>query len=127
MTAQCDPVVEFYELVQGSPSVLGRLMQIAAFWNSETGRYERGLSDRYRTSEMDKALTRWHRAFFVDWLSSSLSEKERDAAVYWASSASTREPGKKLRDLGEGAIPPLVRAEERQLFLQDMAFLQALL
>jgi hypothetical protein len=36
-------------------------------------------------------------------------------------------PGKTIRELGEAAIPPLVRAEERRFFIQDLTFIQAML
>lgn len=127
MLTQRDPVVEFYEAVQKTPSIFGRLISIADCWNPQTGRYERGLPDSHRNEEMDKALARWHHAFFVEWLSSSLAEKERDVVIYWANADSVRKQGKKLREVGEAAIPPLVRSEERALFLQDLAFIQALL
>jgi hypothetical protein len=127
MTALRDPTVELYELILRNPSVFGRLVHIAGLWNGETGRYERGLPERLRTAEIDKALSRWHQAFFVDWLAQSLAEKERDISLYWAHVGGTRDQVKKIRESGEAAIPPLVREEERRLFLQDLAFIQALL
>ena len=127
MTALRDPTVELYELILRNPSVFGRLIHIAGLWNSETGRYERDLPERFRTSEIDKALSRWHQAFFVDWLAQSLAEKERDVSLYWKNVGGTRDDVKKIREAGEAAIPPLVREEERRLFLQDLSFIQALL
>ena len=121
-----EPAIELYELIAKNPSVFGRLIHIASLWNPETSRYERGLPERYRSVPgIDTTLAKWHQAFFLEWLSQSLTEKERDVAMYWNSGA--REQGKKIREIGQAAIPPLVRSEERQFFLQDLAFLQALL
>jgi hypothetical protein len=125
MVGQGNPVVELYELVLQNPSLLGRLIYISGLWNPEGSRYDKGLPDRFRGAETDKALARWHHSFFIDWLSLSLTEKERDVALYWRGAGSA--VGKSLREIGEAAIPPLVRSEERKFFLQDLTFIQALL
>ena len=127
MVGRTNPVVELYELVLQNPSHFGRLIYIAGLWNSEAGRYDKGLPDRVRGAETDKALARWHQTFFVDWLSLSLTDKERDVALYWNSLGGDRAGMKTVREIGEAAIPPLVRAEERKFFLQDLTFIQALL
>ena len=119
-----NPVVELYELVLRNPSLFGRLVHIANLWNPETSRYDRNLPDRFRGPEVDKALARWHQTFFLEWLAHSLVEKEKDAALYWKSNGGN---GKTLREVGEAAIPPLVREEERKFFLQDLGFIQAML
>jgi hypothetical protein len=41
--------------------------------------------------------------------------------------SSNRDQGKTIRQVGEAAVPPLVRAEERKLFIQDLTFIQAML
>ena len=122
---QGSPVVELYELVLQTPSLLGRLIYIAGLWNPETSRYDRGLPDRFRGVETDKALARWHQTFFVEWLSQTLTDKERDVALYWRSLGGNQR--KTIRELGEAAIPPLVRSEERKFFIQDLTFIQAML
>ena len=126
MVGHSNPVVELYELVLQNPSLFGRLIYIAGLWNPETSRYDRGLPDRFRSPETDKALARWHQSFFLDWLSQSLAEKERDVALYWRSPGS-RDQAKTVREMGEAAIPPLVRSEERKFFVQDLTFIQAML
>jgi hypothetical protein len=126
MVGHGNPVVELYETVAQNPSLFGRLIYIAGLWNPETSRYDRGLPDRFRGTDTDKALARWHRTFFLEWLSQSLTEKERDVALYWRRSEDRHE-SKTIREIGEAAIPPLVRAEERKFFLQDLTFIQALL
>lgn len=127
MVGQGNTVVELYELVLQNPSLFGRLIYIASLWNPENSRYDKGLPDRFRGQETDKALGRWHHAFFIEWLSLSLAEKERDVAVYWKNEGGRGASGRSVREIGEGAIPPLVRAEERKFFLQDLTFIQALL
>jgi hypothetical protein len=126
MVGHTNPVVELYELVLQTPSLFGRLIYIAGLWNPETSRYDRGLPDRFRSVETDKALARWHQSFFIDWLSQSLTEKERDVSLYWTN-LGRPENARTIREIGEAAIPPLVRAEERKFFLQDLTFIQAML
>jgi len=127
MAVTANAVVELYELVLQNPSLFGRLIYIAGLWNPELSRYDKGLPDRFRNADTDKALARWHKSFFIDWLSLSLAEKERDVALYWRSLAGDQKGMKTLREIGGPAIPPLVRDEERKFFLQDLTFLQALL
>ena len=124
MAGPSAPLVELYDLVIQHPSLFGRLIYIANLWNPQTSRYDLGLPERFRSPETDQALAKWHYAFFVEWLSLPLPEKERDIALYWRSGPA---PGKTIRELGEGAIPPLVRAEERTFFLQDLTYIQAML
>ena len=125
MTASLgNPVVELYELVLSNPSLFGRLVHIASLWNPATSRYDRDLPDRFCGPEVNKALARWHQTFFLEWLAWTLAEKEKDVALYWKSNSGN---GRTLREAGEAAIPPLVREEERKFFLQDLAFLQAML
>ena len=126
MVGYTNPVVELYELVIQTPSLFGRLIYIAGLWNPETSRYDRGLPDRFRGVETDKALARWHQSFFIDWLSQSLTEKEKDVSLYWRN-LGARDNGKTIREIGEAAIPPLIRSEERKFFLQDLTFIQAML
>jgi len=125
MVGQGNAVIELYDLVLKNPSLFGRLIYIAGLWNPEASRYDKGLPSRFRGAEADKALARWHHTFFIDWLSLSLTEKERDIALFWRTIAD--QGGKTIREIGEAAIPPLVRSEERKFFLQDLTFIQALL
>ena len=89
MTARVDPVIELYEIILKSPSVFGRIVQIAGLWNPAASRYELGLPERFRVPGVDQALAKWHQAFFLQWLSQSLTEKERDVAIYWAASGAS--------------------------------------
>ena len=122
-----DPLVELYELLLQKPSLLGRIIFIANLWNPETHRYDRGLADRFHSSAASNALARWHQMFFVEWLSQSLEEKERDVKQYWQSLGGSRDQIKPIKDQSEAAIPPLVRDEERKLFLMDLSFIFAVL
>ena len=122
-----DPLVELYELLLQKPSLLGRIIYIANLWNPETSRYDRGLPDRFRFNAASNALARWHQMFFVEWLSQPLEEKERDVKQYWQSLGGSREQIKGMKDQSEAAIPPLVREEERRLFLMDLSFIFAVL
>jgi hypothetical protein len=128
MADQNDPVIELYELLLQNPSLFGRLIYIAGLWNPQTSRYDRGLPDRFRgRPEVEKALSNWHSAFFVEWLSLPLPETERDVALHWRSDGGSRDQIKTIREHGESAIPPLVRTEERKFFIQDLTFILATL
>ena len=127
IAGQGNAVVELYELLLQNPSRFGRLVYISRLWNPEGARYDKGLPDRLRSVDTDKALSRWHHSFFIEWLSLSLADKERDVALYWRVTAAGSEPRPSIREIGEAAIPPLVRSEERKFFLQDLTFIQALL
>jgi hypothetical protein len=124
MSGPTDPVVELYELVLENPSLFGCFIYVANTWNPKTSRYDRALPDRFRTPGADRALANWHRKFFTDWLALPIADKQRDVALYWRSIGGSREA---LREIGETAIPPLVRDEERKLFIQDLTFVSALL
>ena len=125
MLGRTDPLVELYEQVVQTPSLFGRLICVARLWNPATSRYDRGLPDKFRLPDVDRALADWHRKFFTDWLSQSLYDKERDLALYWRSVVSSPDHIGTLREIGEAAIPPLVRSEERNLFIQDLVFISA--
>ena len=57
----------------------------------------------------------------------SATQKQSDVTIYWTSLGGTREDIKKIRELGEAAIPPLVDWAERQSFTQNLTFIQSLL
>lgn len=107
--------------------MFGRLIYIPNLWNPQTSRYDRSLPERFRSAEVDRAVARWHHVFFTEWLSLTLEQKQTDVGLYWTSIGGIREQIKTIRQEGEAAIPPLVRAEERQLFMQDVALVGALL
>ena len=115
-----DPRVELYELVLQVPSLLGRLIYIASLWNPQMSRYDGALPERLRFPGADNALAKWHQTFFTEWLALSLEKKKADVALYWRSLGSSRDQIRVIRERGEAAIPPLVRSEERQHFIQDL-------
>lgn len=86
---------------------------------SRTGRYDRGLPDRFRTTEIDKAVANWYRVLFRQWLALTLDQKQDDISLY--STTGNQERIRAIRQDSENAIPPLVRYEERRLFIQDLA------
>src|SRR5690348_18459859 len=104
-----DPIVELWERVLQIPSVFGRLLYVADLWNVQTGRYDRGLPDRFRTPEVDKAVSNWHRVLFRQWLAMTLDQKQDDISLY----SSTGNRSRTIREDGEAATPPLVGYEER--------------
>ncbi|GEM_PF-2241685 len=122
-----NPAAELYDQLLQNASIFGRLTQIASLWNPATRRYEHGLAERFRNAGLDPLISRWHQAFFLEWLALSLEQQQRDILVYWTSTGRKPEQIQKIRELGETAIPPLVDWEERQTFTKNLAFIQSVL
>ena len=118
---------ELYDLLLQNTSIFGRLVHIAKLWNPETRRYERGLPGRFCNAGLDQLVSRWHQAFFLEWLALSLEKQQRDVLLYWSSQGAPPEELHKIRELGETSIPPLVDWTERQSFLQNLGFIQGVL
>lgn len=114
-----DPIAESWERVVEVPSVFGRLLYVADLWNVRTGRHDRGLPDRSRTAEIDKAVANWHRVLFRQWLALTLDQKSDDISLY--STTASQERIRAIRQDSETAIPPLVGYKERRLCIQDLA------
>jgi hypothetical protein len=118
-----NPALELYDLLIQNPSIFGRLVQVASLRNPPTKVHHQGLPDRFRTARLDQAISRWHQAFFMEWLALSLSQQQHDVDIYWTALGRTAEHLKRIREEGEAAIPPLVEWAERQYFLQNLAFI----
>lgn len=118
---------ELYDLLLQNSSIFGRLLHIASLWNPETRRYEQGLPERFRGAGLDQLVSRWHQAFFLEWLALSLEQQQRDVLLYWTSGGRKPEQLQKIRELGEAAIPPLVDWTERQSFVKNLGFIQGIL
>lgn len=119
--------LELYDLLIQNPSLFGRLVQIASLRNPAATRHPSGLPDRFRNAGLDQALSRWHQAFFMEWLALSLSQQQHDVDIYWNALGRTAEQLKRIREEGEAAIPPLVEWAERQYFLQNLTFIHTVL
>jgi len=119
------PAVQLYELLLQNPSLFGRLIQVAGWWNPQLGRYE--LPERFKHAGLDHAISKWHLAFFNEWLALSLTQQQNDVTIHWATLGRTREAIQKIRDQGEAAIPPLVDLPDRRAFQQSLTFVQSLL
>lgn len=111
--------LELYDLLVQNPSIFGRLVQVAALRTPGT----KSLPDRFRTANLDQAISRWHQAFFMEWIALSLSQQQHDVDIYWTALGRTADQLKRIREEGEAAIPPLVEWAERQYFLQNLAFI----
>jgi len=119
--------LELYDLLLQNPSIFGRLVYIAGLCNPQTQSYERALPERFRNAGLDQAISRWHHAFFMEWIALSLEQQQNDVIVYWTSVGRTAEQLKKIREQVEAAIPPLVEWAERQSFLQSLGFIHTVL
>jgi hypothetical protein len=122
-----NPTLELYELLLQNRSIFGRLVHIAGLWNPETKSYERGLPERFRSATVDRAISSWHQAFFMEWVALSLTQQQNDVAIHWSALGRTAEQLKIIREQGEAAIPPLVEWAERRSFLQNLGFIHTLL
>ena len=122
-----NPALELYDLLLQNSSIFGRLVHVASLWNPQTKTYERGLPERFRNAGLDQTISRWHQAFFMEWIALSLSQQQNDVVVYWTSLGRAPEQIKKIREQGEAAIPPLVEWAERQFFVQNLTFIQTVL
>ena len=122
-----NPAVELYELLLQNTSLFGRLVQVAGWWNPQLGRYDRGIPERFKNAGLDHAISKWHLAFFNEWLALSLTQQQNDVTIYWATLGRTREAILKIRELGEASIPPLVELPDRRAFQQSLTFVQSLL
>lgn len=114
-----NPALELYDLLMQNPSIFGRLVQVASFRTPGA----KDLPDRFRTASLDPAISRWHHAFFMEWIALSLSQQQHDVDIYWTALGRTADQLKRIREEGEAAIPPLVEWAERQYFLQNLAFI----
>jgi hypothetical protein len=122
-----NPAVELYELLLRNPSLFGRLVQISGLWNPDLGRYQRGLPERFQHAGLDHAISKWHLAFFNEWLALSITQQQNDVTIYWATLGRTRDAIQQIRNQGEAAIPPLVDLPDRRAFIQSLTFVQSLL
>jgi hypothetical protein len=109
-----------------SPSILGRIVAIVCLFDEQTGRYRHRLSERFGIEEIDEVLRRLHREVFASWLNLPLRQQQADVAVYLATLGEQGQP-MDLEALGRRCIPPALIWAERDLFLNDLALIDALL
>ena len=107
------------------PSVFGRMVGIVLLFDAQTGRYSHRLSERFGIEEIDQVLRRLHSEIFISWLSLPLRQQHADVAVYLATLGGRGQP-LDLQALGRQCIPAAAIAAERDLFLQDLALIDAL-
>lgn len=122
-----NPALELYDLLLQNPSIFGRLLHVASLWNPQANTYERSLPERFQNAGLDKSISRWHQAFFLEWVALSLEQQQNDVLAYWNHLGRHPEQIKTIREQGEAAIPPLVEWAERQTFVQNLGFIQSLL
>ncbi len=111
------------EAAFGSPSVLGRLIAIAALRDRQNDGY-RSLADRYGAARIDNILRQLHVETFVTWLNFSLAQQMQDLKVYCNRTGKQALDG--LQELVERSIPPGRRDVDRQLVLSDLEVVTAL-
>lgn len=107
------------------PSVLGRLVAIAALWDGEGNRYRHKLAAHFGAEEIDRTLRRLHQEVFIAWLSFTLSQQQADVAVYLAASG-IKSPWFDFGARASHWVPQTATFPERHLFLLDLRLVQAL-
>jgi hypothetical protein len=125
-----DPVLEAVnDTVLHSPSLLGRVIDIASHWDQSTQTYGNPLVAGADGAWVDEALRRLHLETFMKWLGLSLKSQKRDLAVYLNLMDRNERP-RRLHQLfrdAEYLVPTGAIPEERELFVQDLKIVHALL
>lgn len=117
--ALCDSVLR-------DPSLFARLQIISSLYNRREDRYEHPLSRSYDQADVDRVLRTLHREIFLAWLGLSIRQQKGDLAIYVRGRVN---PVHVIQELGvgENLVPPNELSPERNLFLQDIAIVRALL
>ena len=128
-----EPVVNYSEAREAlsdeicrNPSVLGRLVAIASYWDEDGGHYRHKLAAHFGTEETDRALRRLHQETFIAWLSLPLRQQQADVAVYLGALGIKAE-WFDFNKMGKSCIPKTATLPERDLFLLDLDLIQALM
>jgi hypothetical protein len=110
------------ELIQ-STAVFGNLLAISALRDSKTGRYKHDLANRLPDAG-DSILRRLHQQVFMNWLSLSLENQERDIRVWIRSEDFEPAEGinelRRLESQADLLLPTSCHNHERKLFLRDL-------
>jgi hypothetical protein len=116
-----------YEALE-SPSLFERLLRIAACRNTATGTYDSDQAAWFDTSGLSDALQGLHVETLMSWLSLPLARQKADIGMYVnRSAASARKTVKQLLGMAEQACPPAAPRAARQLFMDEIRVVQALL
>jgi hypothetical protein len=124
------PILEaLNNIVLRSPSLLGRVIDIASCWNASAQKYENPLVAGADGVWADEALRKLHLDTFTNWLALSLRAQKRDLAVYLNRCDRGERPHKlsQLLRSAERSVPAGAMPEERELFTQDLNIVRALL
>jgi hypothetical protein len=116
------------EFVLHSPSLLGRVIQIASCWDAVSEKYQNPPGADFDPAVVDNTMRRMHLEAFTNWLALSLKAQKRDLAVYINLSDyndRVRKLSQVLRD-AERLVPTGANPEERKLFIQDLRIVRAL-
>ena len=106
------------------PTLFGRLVYLASFWDPERNRYEHPmLSSMLGIQDADRTLCHSHHQAFTRWISSSLAEQKADLEAYVRAGGDRSRLLQQYRNL----VPDKAREVERQLYLTDLETLMALL
>jgi hypothetical protein len=120
-------IEELRNAVLHSPSILGRLISIAALYDKKTDRYRHELAARFGAEEVDRELRELHVQVFRYWLTLSLQLQKADVNVYLATINAGTEVLSELYALAESWIPPSAIDAECQLFLSDLGVVMPLI
>jgi len=116
----------FTDEISRHPSVLGRLVTVASFWDAESDTYRHKLAVHFGTEETDRALRRLHQEVFIAWLSLPLRQQQADVAIYLGGLGIKAE-WFDFKKMGRSCIPKSATLPERDLFVLDLDLIQALI
>lgn len=113
-----------WDAVFRSPSIFGRLWEIAALLDSRTGRYTHPSSQLFGAAVVDTTLRAMHQDVFNNWLELHLRQQERDLLIWhnWRKGSDEDLPDliesieHRLKDLA----PKRSRTHETGLFQRDL-------
>ena len=117
------------DIVLQSPSLLHRIIRIASLWDAASSTYTNPLGVGFDPILVSETLGKLHVEAFTKWLSLSLRAQRGDLALY-LNFADRGERSNKLKHLLDSArvsMPDGAIPNERNLFLQDLEIIRALI
>jgi hypothetical protein len=110
-----------------STSIFGRLWAISSLYSKQRNLYEHQLAGLYGAKDVDIALRKLHTDIFNSWISLTMRLQTADLKICLAQLADRASIIQGLQTIVVGLVPPATLAVERDTFLQDISWIQALL
>ena len=114
-----------YDAIFWNPSVFSRILLLASFRSSTTGRYESGLAASFQAPDVEQSLARLHLEVFRTWLMHSVRRQAADITTY-LNQCSEMKDIRQLGAMGERSIPTGAKPMEIEFFLMELKIVQVL-